>query len=533
MNNVRATADRDVSAADGPAELTEAEMDAATAADNREHILASLAALPHVDYGQRRKALADELGVPVSYLDKERKERRSGEKRESEMEARWKTEPWPDVVEGGELLDRLAAVTSDHMVLPDGAAKTVALWVMFAHAHDAFGISPLLAITSPTLGCGKTTLLTLLGALVPRPLQAANITISPLFRAVEKWQPTLLIDEADTFLRNNEELRGVLNSGHQRWNACVVRSVGDDHEPTMFKTWSPKAIALIGKLPATLASRSIHIELKRKAAVEKVKALRLDRLDDFAPLMRQAARWAVDNMDGLGSAEPDMPDALHGRDADNWRPLLAIADLCGGAWPRTARRIACAFSITSTSDTIGVELLADVRSIFSERQITEITTNDLIDALVAMETRPWSEWGRLHKPITPHALSKLLEPFGIKPGQYWSGGKKRGYLVKHFQDAFARYLGDSSGRPVEAAETGESQPIENGRRSDGLPLEMEPKPQENRGVYRSTTSKTPMAVCRHCGEPARADDALQECHDGSSTLLLHRACQRPWLEGAA
>jgi putative DNA primase/helicase len=42
--------------------------------------------------------------------------------------------------------------------------------------------------------------LTLLGALVPRACPASNITTAALFRAVEKWQPTPLIDEADTFL---------------------------------------------------------------------------------------------------------------------------------------------------------------------------------------------------------------------------------------------------------------------------------------------------------------------------------------------
>ena len=61
-------------------------------------------------------------------------------------------------------------------------------------------ISPVLGITSPTPECGKTTCLTLLGALVPRACPASNITTAALFRAVEKWQPTLLIDEADTFL---------------------------------------------------------------------------------------------------------------------------------------------------------------------------------------------------------------------------------------------------------------------------------------------------------------------------------------------
>ena len=106
---------------------------------------------------------------------------------------------------------------------------------------------------------------------------------------MEKYKPTLLIDEADTFLHDNDELRGVLNSGHARAGAYVVRTVGDTHEPEVFRTWAPKAIALIGKLPATLASRAVHIELKRLAPGETVEPLRLHQLDNLQPLQRQAA----------------------------------------------------------------------------------------------------------------------------------------------------------------------------------------------------------------------------------------------------
>ena len=64
-----------------------------------------------------------------------------------------------------------------------------------------------------------------------------------------------MIDEADTFLAEAEELRGVLNSGHRRTGE-VIRDVGDDFEPRRFSTWAPVAIAAIGKIPGTLEDRS-------------------------------------------------------------------------------------------------------------------------------------------------------------------------------------------------------------------------------------------------------------------------------------
>jgi hypothetical protein len=86
--------------------------------------------------------------------------------------------------------------------------------------------------------------------------------VSAIFRIVERDAPTLLIDEADTFLKENDELRGILNTGHRR-GGQVTRTVGDDHEPRLFSTWAPVAIAMIGQLPATLDDRSIVLATVR------------------------------------------------------------------------------------------------------------------------------------------------------------------------------------------------------------------------------------------------------------------------------
>jgi putative DNA primase/helicase len=235
-------------------------------AETREETVTRLAALRPLEYDQLRKTEAERLGVRIGTLDEEVEKARgqAGAEVSDAADFLIDPEPWPDPVNAARLLDNIADVARAYLVLPNGAAELLALWVLHAHAHDCFDISPVLAITSPTPECGKTTCLTLLGALVPRPCPASNITSAALFRAVEKWHPTLLIDEADTFLKSSDELRGILNSGHQRSSAYVIRTVGDDHEPRQFRTWAPKAVALIGKLPPTLASRAIHIELRRK-----------------------------------------------------------------------------------------------------------------------------------------------------------------------------------------------------------------------------------------------------------------------------
>jgi len=60
---------------------------------------------------------------------------------------------------------------------------------------DVVRVAPLAVITSPEKRCGKTLLLSLMGRLVARAITASNISPAALFRTIDAWQPTLLIDE--------------------------------------------------------------------------------------------------------------------------------------------------------------------------------------------------------------------------------------------------------------------------------------------------------------------------------------------------
>ena len=251
----------------------------------------------------------------------------------------------------------------------------------------------------------------------------------------------LIVDEADTFLRELDQLRGVLNSGHNRMTAFVIRTVGEDYEPKQFRTWAPKAIALIGKLPATLESRAIYVELRRIADGENIIPLRGDKLGHFEPLRRQCLRWACDSAALLQDMEPDMPVTIRGRAADNWRHLLAIADLAGGDWPQRARKAAEALSAGREGKTAAIMLLDDLRAIFAAKSIDRLTSAEIVTELAGMDDQPWSEWSR-DKPITAPQVARLLKPFAISPKtiRTMSGPTSKGYHLDQFNDAFRRYL---------------------------------------------------------------------------------------------
>lgn len=414
--------------------------------EDDEVVFLALAKMSPAEYSRVRKSEAKRLGIGVGALDQEVKARRSGAGRVGEQGRTpflCDPEPWPEKVDGAEVIHELAEAFTRHITLPQGAATALALWVVFTHAHGAFQISPLLAITSPEKGCGKSSLLMLLGALVRRPLPAANTTAPALFRAVEQYSPTLLVDEADTFVHGQDELRGILNSGWMRSQANVIRTVGEDFQPKIFSTWAPKALALIGRLPDTLADRSIEIRMRRQLPEEgtKLQKLRGDRLDQFEPLRRQVWRLAREWEDTLKAADPELPEGFSNRLGDNWRPLLAIADVVGMEWPDKAREAARILSETRRDESIGTMLLADLRQLFIDQETDRLASQSIVEALAEMEDRPWPEYSH-GKPITKRGVAKLLARFEVRPRSIrTSDSTPKGYLRQDLEESFGRFLG--------------------------------------------------------------------------------------------
>jgi hypothetical protein len=215
----------------------------------------------------------------------------------------------------------------------------------------------------------------------------------------------------------------------------VIRNV--DHKPRRFSTWAPKAIATIRTLADTLEDRAVVVRLQRKPPGAKVERLRRRDNADFAALRSQAARWSADNFDKLADPDPKMPD-LNDRAADNWHPLLAIADLAGGTWPEEARRAACLLSGEKQDGAIGVELLRDIRSAFGDDDV--MRSSDLVAKLTADPERPWAEW-RHGRPLTQKQLAGLLVPFHIISLTVHPPGLPdgKGYRLTDFEEAWAAY----------------------------------------------------------------------------------------------
>ena len=316
------------------------------------------------------------------------------------------------------------------------------------------------------------------------------------------------------------ELRGILNSGHAWANAFVTRCVGDDHEPRVFSTWCAKAVALIGNLPETLEDRSIVVRMRRKAPDENIERLRLGRLRrELKQLRRRIKRWVQDHLEELKKTEPAVPAELNDRQADNWRPLLAIADAAG--WLETAQQAArvLAAGMDESETAEAVLLLADLHDLFEERGVDRLPSKEVVTALIEHEDRPWAEYRR-GKPLTAVGLARLLRPFGVRPRLLWSeGGAFRGYDRADFKDVFERWLPKTPPfealgaleSPSDAASTGSPKPL--GDRAPNTPSEAEEALDDatltdlttQTGGAQATEEPDDRTICPECGGGKQSD----------------------------
>ena len=397
--------------------------------------------------------------------------------------------PWPEPVNGAALLTEIADAIGKYVIMDACQRDAAALGAMFAHTHDLRDIAPIFFIVSPTKRCGKTRLERVIKRLVPKPLMASSATPAFLARAIEKHRPTILIDEYDATAAGDqamsETLRGQLNSSFDRDGAKIGKCVpipGGGYDEREFSTWAATWIAGIKKIPETVEDRSVVLRLKRKLPGEKVARFRAKDGRELDILKRKIARFVIDNEQRIRDIEPDMPEALSAagdRAPDAWEPLVAIADVAGGAWPERARNAALALAGVDAAPLDGdidVALLSDISHIldacdafeptaeqlknnkqiavealeaFRDREdagkrrlcrIVGLGGEQLTNALATFVERKWPAWDK-GKPMRPHQLARLLGAYGVRSRSLRDGDMVfRGYRRDKLEDAIERYI---------------------------------------------------------------------------------------------
>ncbi|MER7278850.1 DUF3631 domain-containing protein [Dactylosporangium sp. NPDC000244] len=349
-------------------------------------------------------------------------------------------------LDGAAILDRLHATITRYVILPSAAAvDAVVLWIAATHVQQAWAHAPRLVIRAPEKRCGKSRLLDVVEGTCHNPLISVNLSTAAVYRSIGSDNPpTLLIDEADTIFggenaKANEDLRGLLNAGHQR-NRPTIRWDINTRTLEEIPTFAMAALAGIGMMPDTIEDRAVVIRMRRRAPGETVAPYRIRR--DGPALRKLAAdlvEWLTPHAAELERAEPVMP--LEDRAADTWEPLIAVADLAGGDWPDRGRRAAEILNAERDGSTVAsdrVRLLTDCRAAFGNHDA--IPTSVLLERLKADPEAPWADYGTTG--LTAMKLGVMLREYEIRSANIRFAlpyGQAKGYTRSDFQDAWTRY----------------------------------------------------------------------------------------------
>ena len=404
------------------------------------------------DYARMKLKDSSDPEADLEFLGRSIREWASGLKpevadKEPEASEEKKPEPKGELRPAADLLDQVEATLKRFIILPGEAEfDALALWVLHTHSFAGSSQTPYILLTSAEKRCGKSRVLEVLEPMVRQPWATADTSPAALFRKIEKHRPTLLLDELDALLggsaERTEAIRGIINAGN-RASGKVTRCVGQDQEVRDFSVFSPKVLAGIEtqKIPDTIRDRSITISIKRRTPSEKVEKLFLDEIaDELAPLRADLEVWAEQAIPEIKRARPEAPEELHDRAEEAWRPLLAIADLAGAAWPDRARRAA---RVLSTGDqdegeTFAARILLEIRELLGDE--LAISSSEILEHLNKSEDLPFGGW-RDGRGLDARTLARLLKPYGIRSKKIRAKGEiARGFHLDQLSDAFDRWL---------------------------------------------------------------------------------------------
>jgi hypothetical protein len=339
-----------------------------------------------------------------------------------------------------EIADSIHCLIKTHCVVTNEEAHAITLFIMASWVFDTFRIFPRLALISPEKRCGKSTLMEVISCVTNKSLMVSSATGAVISRLASKGAPTLMLDEADTFIKNAEPVvLGIINSGHCKATAKVLKCDGDNYDPKEFSTWMPVVMASIGVLADTIMDRSIVINLRRKNAREKVRRIPSDLAEQCAPICAQLAIWAETMPSVVAKNIVEPSDLGNDRARDNWLPLFSVARQLSFLWEKRCNNAYVAMTRPAPMD-LSTQLLSDIRDHFKERQCDRIPSSELVRSLCGDTEKPWSAVAS-GKRLTPNVMASMLSPYGIIPSNHRFGEKVlRGYSLDQFADAFERYL---------------------------------------------------------------------------------------------
>lgn len=335
--------------------------------------------------------------------------------------------PWPRPVDGAELLDEIVGGLNMLFEIPDAKhINTAALWILCNRLLDASQRTAELCIGSPPRPHGYVSLAAIICFLYGRP-----VTITwPLFytKGLMGNRPVRRAEKGDAYL-NADTIPGGISK-----NNSTKPRLNDFHAS------QTKDFALTDQV---IRREKMRLEDRVLAIHLWTQSLKEDDLPwwkNFPDQPRKLLRWAMDNQEALATVKPTIPAGIHGHTRDDWRPLLAVAEVVGGAWPEAARNAAEYHAVPFRKSTLVRMLLADLQTVYANVRHDFVSTDQLVSALSNMDERPWRKYAGAGC-IRKVTVAAILRPLGIQPRLVKTGRTVEvGYLESDFREAFKRYV---------------------------------------------------------------------------------------------
>jgi hypothetical protein len=362
------------------------------------------------------------------------------------------TTPWDGPVDGIELFREIYSLFGRVMWMSDSARLTITFWLIASYTFKAYRKFPYLRIKSADKNCGKSTLVDLVSELVFNPLIATDVSPAALYRVVEKFTPTLLLDEFDN-AEQIRELTQLLNAGYDN-NRAALRYNMDKDCAERFRTYCPKVISSIKRITDTTESRCLPIDLQRVPADAENKLVELCDINPefFQIIKRKILAWLEDHLPEIKECRPIRPDWLHTRDWDMWRPCYVIGEVLGKEGTEWVKQAATGvFGDYVVEQSLAIEILAHLRDAAKEPHIfiepkkgkIFLPSEGLVEFCNGDLEASWADWVKGdQKGLTVHRLAKeLRQHFKVRSERTGYQNKDvRGYWLKKLEPYFTSFL---------------------------------------------------------------------------------------------
>jgi Protein of unknown function (DUF3631) len=294
--------------------------------------------------------------------------------------------------------------------------------------HTRFSIAPRVVFVSRKPESGKSIALGIVRALAFNTNKEAVGTGAAVEEHYAQGPCNLVLDEikhadADTLRR----FQRIWNVGHTAGPGSIITKMigGKKRSISLFGMVFVAGVGKgIGRLLATQErSRTLRLEMQRytKETMPPRNYWIKEERDDEAinAVYSLLCSWAAK---AKLNPKPPMPPELIARDADNFRGLLAVADDCGGEWPRRAREALMVLSEQRRAEDPVIIILRHALVISDEVLGQQRFKGTDLDRELRRLDKPEMDWSRYRglggdepeHPITARERAELLRESDVE-----------------------------------------------------------------------------------------------------------------------